>query len=308
MMVDLSLTPAVSNEFDQLIRATAADGFIRAVGVVSTHAVQEARRRHHLSYVATVALGRTINAGLLLAANLKQEQARINLQIKGDGPLGSVWVDAGSDGTVRGYVEHPAVELPLTESSQLNVGQAVGRYGYLHVIRDQGYGIPFTSSTELVNGEIGEDITQFLASSEQTPSIIVLGVLVDTQGVKAAGGLLFQLLPDAPLSLITELEQRISKVETLSPLLAAGKTLPMILEEFIGDLGLTILPGLQPIRFHCKCSRGRVKGALRILGEEELRSMIVEDKGAEATCHFCNEVYQVTEAELEELVQQLQAS
>ena len=308
MMVDLSLTPAVSNEFDQLIRATAADGFIRAVGVVTTHAVQEARRRHHLSYVATVALGRTISAGLLLAANLKQEQARINLQVKGDGPLGSVWVDAGSDGTVRGYVEHPAVELPLTESGQLNVGQAVGHYGYLHVIRDQGYGIPFTSSTELVNGEIGEDITRFLASSEQTPSIIVLGVLVDTHGVKAAGGLLFQLLPDAPLSLITELEERISKVETLSPMLAEGKTLPMIIEEFIGDLGLTILPGLQPVRFHCKCSRGRVKGALRILGEEELRSMIVEDKGAEATCHFCNEVYQVTEAELEELVQQLQAS
>ncbi|NJK61316.1 MAG: Hsp33 family molecular chaperone HslO [Synechococcaceae cyanobacterium SM2_3_1] len=293
---------------DQLLRATAADGMIRAVGLVSTHTVEEARQRHQLSYVATVALGRTINAALLLAANLKESQARINLQIKGDGPLGKVWVDAGIDGTVRGYVENPAIELPLTEHSKLNVAQAVGRYGYLHVIRDQGYGVPYTSATELVTGEIGDDITRYLAVSEQTPSAVLLGVMVNHEEVMVSGGILLQLLPGASVSLSRELEQRLTLVDEFSPLLAEGQSLEDLLNRYIGDLGLTILPGTQQIRFHCRCSQERVKGALQMLGQQELRTMILEDKGAEATCHFCNQVYHVSEAELEEVLHTMQAA
>ncbi|MDX2273714.1 MAG: Hsp33 family molecular chaperone HslO [Cyanobacteriota bacterium] len=293
---------------DQLIRATAAHGKIRAVGLISTQSVIEARQRHHLSFVATVALGRAMSAGLLLAATLKQRDARISLQVQGDGPLGKVWVDAGMDGTVRGYVQNPAIELPLTPDSKLDVGQAVGRYGYLHVLRDLGYGYPYTSTVELVSGEIGEDLTQYLATSEQTPSAVLLGVWLDREGVKAAGGLLLQVMPGAPPSLIPEMEGRLAGVEALSPLLAAGKTLPEILEGLLGDLDLRIWPQVKPIRFHCRCSSNRVMGALRMLGRDELMDMIQTDKGAEATCHFCNEVYRVSEAELEQLVAELSAS
>ncbi len=299
---------SVSNDRDQLIRATAADGKIRAVGLVSTTAVAEARRRHRLSYVATVALGRAMNAGLLLAANLKKRQSRISLQIRGDGPLGQIWVDAGQDGTVRGYVQNPAIELPLTEGYKLDVGQAVGRYGYMHVLRDDGFGIPHTSATELVSGEVGDDLTRYLANSEQTPSVVLLGVMINTQGVQAAGGVLLQLMPGAPPELIPEIEWRLSGVEEFTPWLAEGQDLATILQSLLGDLDLKILPSSTAIQFHCQCSAKRVKGALKILGVDELADMLVEDKGAEVTCHFCNEVYQISEIELGEVLEEVRAS
>lgn len=290
------------SQLDQRIRATAAQGKIRVVGVVSTQAVEEARSRHGLSYVATVALGRTMSGALLLAANLKQSQARINLQVKGDGPLGKVWVDAGANGTVRGYIENPTIELPLTEDKKLNVGAAVGRSGYLHAIRDTGRGNPYTSTVELVSGEIGDDITSYLLASEQTPSVVVLGVMVNRQGVQAAGGLLLQILPGAPTTIISDLEQRLTGSEEISPLLARGYSLPELMKEIFGDLDLEILPGEEPIRFYCPCSFQRVKGALRILGNDELKEMIQANEVAEATCHFCGEVYRVPVDELKELL------
>lgn len=294
-----------ANHNDQLIRAIAADGKLRAIGVISTQAVEEARRRHHLSYVATAALGRTMSGALLLAANLKREQSRVNIQFRGDGPLGRVWVDAGMDGTVRGYVENPAIELPLTEDRRLDVGSAVGRYGYLHMLRDDGFGQPYTSAVELVSGEIGEDLTTYLATSEQTPSALLLGVMVQTEGVQAAGGLMLQLMPDAPPGLDKEMERRLEGVEEFSPLLMEGKSLQDIMQDFLGDLNLKIWPIAKPIRFYCKCNVGRVRGALKMLGEDELIDMIKTDEGAEATCHFCNEVYWVPKEDLEALVQQI---
>ncbi len=290
---------------DQLIRATAADGQIRVVGVVSTQTAQEASRRHKLSYVGSVALSRAMSAGLLLAANLKVDHARLSLKFKGDGPLGQIWVDAGCNGTVRGYVTNPAVELPLTPEGKLNVAQAVGQYGYLHTIRDEGVGTPFTSTVELVSGEIGDDVTRYLASSEQTPSIVLLGAWVNTAGIQAAGGILIQMLPDASPTLIPELEQRLAGVEEISPMLAEGKHLPEILNELLSDLNLKILPGVQPVQFQCKCSASRVKGALRMLGTDELTDMIEKDGGAEVTCHFCSKVYKIGRPELERMVKYL---
>ncbi|HIK26480.1 MAG: Hsp33 family molecular chaperone HslO [Oscillatoriaceae bacterium SKW80] len=294
---------------DQLIRATAADGGIRAVGVISTRLTQEARVKHKLSYVATAALGRTMTAGLLLASNMKRIGSRVNIRITGNGPLGGILVDAGLDGTVRGYVDNPSVELPPNANGKLDVGRAVGNEGFIYVIRDVGYGYPYSSTVELVSGEIGEDIAYYLATSEQTPSAMVLGVFVGAEGVTAAGGILLQVMPKAATDevLVATLESRVAALSGFTPLLQAGKTLPDIFQQLLGDMGLEILPEIQMVRFHCGCSSDRFLGALKILGEAELRDMIEKDEGAEATCQFCGEVYQANSDDLYRLIGALKA-
>ncbi|MGG6270046.1 Hsp33 family molecular chaperone HslO [Leptolyngbya sp. AN03gr2] len=291
---------------DQLIRATAAEGGIRAVGVITTRLTEEARQRHKLSYVATAALGRTMSAGLLLASSMKRSESRVNIRIRGNGPMGGLMVDAGTDGTVRGYVDNPDVELPPNAKGKLDVGGAIGTDGYVYVVRDVGYGYPYSSTVELVSGEIGDDITNYLVTSEQTPSALFLGVFVDPNGVQASGGLLIQILPKAASdpALVELLESRLSTLQGFTPLLQAGKTLPSIFEELLGDLGLEIFPS-QIVRFHCGCSFDRVLGALKLLGEAELQDMIETDKGAEATCHFCGEVYKANIDQLEQLIDEL---
>lgn len=290
---------------DQLIRATAADGGLRVVAIESTSLTETARLRHDLSPVAATILGRTMAAGLLLAANFKQDHARINLRLRGTGPLGGLMVDAGRNGTVRGYVEHPRIELPLRADGSTRMGDAIGA-GYLYVLRDVGYGEPHSSTVELISGEIGDDVAYYLATSEQTPAAVVVGVATGPEGVTAAGGLILQILPQAAENdeLKELLEQRAPQMSGFSQLLRQGKSLPDSLEILLGDLGLTILPGVEPVQFYCPCSRDRVLGALKLLGVEELKDMIEQDKGAEATCDFCNEVYQISEAELQDLVAQ----
>lgn len=294
---------------DQLIRATAAAGGIRAVGVITTRLTEEARQRHKLSYVATAALGRTMSAGLLLASNMKRAGSRVNIRIKGNGPLAGILVDAGLDGTVRGYVDNPGVELPPNSKGKLDVGGAVGHEGYLYVVRDVGYGYPYSSTVELISGEIGDDVTHYLVSSEQTPSALVLGVFVGAEGVAASGGILIQVLPKAARdeALVQTLESRVAALSGFTPLLQAGKTLPEIFEQLLGDMGLEILPETQLVRFHCGCSFNRVLGALKMLGEAELQDMIDKDDGAEATCHFCGKVYQASSDELAQLILDLRA-
>ncbi|MEM9451578.1 MAG: Hsp33 family molecular chaperone HslO [Cyanobacteria bacterium P01_E01_bin.6] len=292
---------------DQLIRAAAADGGIRTVGVITTQLADEARKRHHLSYVATAALGRTMSAGLLLVSSMKRPESRVNIRIKGNGPLGGILVDAGLDGTVRGYVDNPDVELPPNANGKLDVGGAVGREGFLYVIRDMGYGYPYSSTLELVSGEIGDDITHYLTRSEQTPSALVLGVFVDATGVTASGGILIQVMPKAAQDeeLISTLESRVSELTGFTPLLRSGLSLPQIFENLMGDMGLEIFPETQLLRFDCGCTFDRMLGALKLLGEDELRDMIEKDDGAEATCHFCNEVYQASSNDLEQLIVEL---
>lgn len=292
---------------DQLLRATAADGGIRVVGVITTRLTEEARQRHQLSYVATAALGRTMAGGLLLASSMKRMDARINIRVKGNGPLGGVMVDAGVDGTVRGYVDRPEVELPPNAKGKLDVGGAIGQDGYVYVVRDVGYGYPYSSTVELVSGEIGDDLTHYLVSSEQTPSALILGVFVGAEGVTAAGGLLVQVLPKAARdeALVEKLESRLAGLTGFTPLLQAGKSLPQIFEDLVGDMGLQIFPETQLIHFQCECSFDRVMGALKILGEDELHDMIQKEGGAEATCHFCNTVYQAGATELEQLIEEL---
>ncbi len=294
---------------DQLIRATAAQGGIRAVGLISTRLTEQARQRHHLSYVATAALGRTMAGGLLLASSMKRPGSRVTLKVQGNGPLGGILVDAGLDGTVRGYVDHPEVELPPNDKGKLDVGKAVGKEGYLYVVRDVGYGYPYSTTVELVSGEIGEDLTHYLATSEQTPSALMLGVFVDEQGVKAAGGLLLQVLPKAAEdeALVRALESRIAALSGFTPLLRAGKSLPEIFEDLLGEFDLEILPETQLVRFSCPCSLNRVLGALKLLGARELEDMLEKDRGAEATCEFCHEIYQVNSEQLGALIEDLQS-
>jgi len=293
---------------DQLIRATAADGGIRVVGVITTRIADEARQRHNLSYVATAALGRTMTAGLLLASSMKREGTRVNLRFTGNGPLGIVFADAGADGTVRGYVQNPAVELPPNPNGKLDVGGAVGAEGFLHVLRDVGYGYPYSSTVELVSGEIAEDVAHYLATSEQTPSALLTGVFVEASGVTAAGGLLVQILPKAARDekLVELLESRIATLAGFTKLLQAGKSLPQIFTDLMGDMNLNIFPETHLLRFHCGCSFDRMLGALKMLGQDELRDMIEKDDGAEATCHFCNEIYQAGTDHLEQLISEIQ--
>lgn len=293
---------------DQLIRATAADNGIRAVGVISTRLTEEARRRHKLSYVATAALGRTMSSGLLLASNMKREGSRVNIRVKGDGPLGGILVDAGLDGTVRGYVDNSQVELPPTKQGKLDVGGAVGCKGYLYVVRDVGYGYPYSSTVELVSGEIGDDVTHYLMTSEQTPSALSVGVFVGAEGVTASGGILIQVLPKLARdeALVETLESRIAKLSGFTTLMREGRTLTDIFQQLLGDMGLHILPEVQMLHFHCGCSFERVLGALKILGEAELKDMIEKDDGAEATCDFCGDVYHASSENLAQLIEELQ--
>lgn len=292
---------------DQLVRAVAVDGGIRIVGAITTRLVEEARTRHQLSYVATAALGRALTAGALLVSNMKREDSRINIQIQGDGPLGGILVDARLDGSVRGYVSNPSIELPPNDRGKLDVGAAVGRNGYLYVVRDSGLGYPYSSTVELVSGEIGEDLTQYLATSEQTPSALVLGVFVDQHGVEAAGGLLLQILPKASNDerLISTLESRLTALTGFTPMLRAKKTLPEIFEDLVGDMGLQIFPESQLLRFHCPCDGQRMLSALKLLGEEELQDMINKREPAEAVCHFCGEEYAAGCDRLSDLLSEL---
>lgn len=222
---------------DQLIRATAAEGGIRAVGVITTGLTQEARQRHKLSYVASVALGRTMTAGLLLASSMKPRQSRVNITVRGDGPLGSIHVDAGLDGTVRGYVENPDVELPLTPKGKLNVGGAVGNNGYFQVRRDEGYDPAYISTVELVSGEIGEDTTHYLLTSEQTPSALMLGEFVNKDGIVVSGGVLFQIIPKpgtGPQEPPTP-EAQMTALSGFSMPLASGRSLAEIFDQLLED-------------------------------------------------------------------------
>lgn len=294
---------------DQLVRATAADGGIRAVGLISTQLTEEVRSRHKMSAVATAALGRTMSAGLLLSSSMKKAGSRINIRIHGDGPLGVVFADAGLDGTVRGYVTNPQVELPTNDKGKLDVGKAVGRNGFVYVVKDTGHEYPYSSTVELVSGEIGDDLTHYLVSSEQTPSALLLGVFVNKAGVAASGGLLLQVLPKAAqdAKLVELLDSRISSLTGFTPLLRQGKSLSQILQDLLGDLDLNIFPETQLVRFQCSCSFDRVIGALKMLGEVELKDMIAKDDGAEATCHFCSQTYQADRHQLAQIIDDLRA-
>lgn len=282
---------------DYIVRATAGDGSIRAFAATTRELVQKAREIHHTSPVASAALGRLLTAAAMMGSMLKGEKDLVTLQIRGDGPLQGLVVSGDCHGQVKGYVFNPNVELPDKYPGKLNVGGAVGA-GYLDVIKDIGMREPYAGRIELVTGEIAEDLTYYFAQSEQTPSAVGLGVLVETDtSIRRAGGFMIQLLPGADEGMVSRLEEKLGNVPHVTNLLDAGKTPEEILELLLGDMGLRILDRL-PAAFTCNCDRRRVEKALISIGREELEKIIEEDGKANLHCHFCAKEYDFTKSDL----------
>lgn len=294
----------MENKQDRLIRGTAMDGRVRAFAVRTTQLVEELRRRHDTYPTATAALGRTLTAGAIMGSMLKGKE-RLTIQVKGDVPIGQIVVDANAVGEVRGYVTEPHVHLPSNSMGKLDVAGAVGTEGFIHIIKDLGLKEPYRGSTPIISGELGEDFTYYFAKSEQTPSAVGLGVLVDTDNsVIVVGGFIIQLLPGLNDDEITAIENAVSSIPPVTALLDQGLELDEMLRWMLPDV--RILDELD-IHFQCECSRERVEKTLISLGESELEQLIEEEGQAEVVCHFCNEAYQFNKDELQNLLDQAKA-
>ncbi|MBT2575086.1 Hsp33 family molecular chaperone HslO [Bacillus sp. ISL-51] len=284
---------------DYLIKAIAFDGKVRAYAARTTDMVNEAQRRHDTWPTASAALGRTMTASLMLGAMLKGED-KLTVKVEGGGPIGAIVADANAKGEVRAYVSNPHVHFDLNEQGKLDVRRAVGTNGTLSVVKDLGLREFFTGQVEIVSGELGDDFTYYLVSSEQVPSSVGVGVLVNPDNtILAAGGFILQLLPGTDEETISTIEQRLSQVEPISKLIQKGLTPEEILEEVLGQKP-EVLESM-PVKFHCSCSKERFQTAILGLGKKEIQDMIEEDGKAEAVCHFCNENYLFTKEELKEL-------
>ena len=286
---------------DYIIRASAAGGDIRAFASVTTELTETARKAHNTSPVATAALGRLLTAGAMMGVMMKGENDRLTLKVEGDGPIGGLTVTADSNGDVKGYAFNPGVMLPPNAKGKLDVGGALG-VGVLSVIRDVGLKEPYVGQTILVTGEIAEDLTYYYATSEQTPSSVALGVLMNTDNtVRQAGGFILQLMPGASDEIISKLERTLGEITSITSLLDAGNSPEMILEHILGEFGLEILDRM-PTRFYCNCTKERVEKAIISIGRKEIQEMIDEGKGIEVNCHFCNKNYGFTVDELRDLL------
>lgn len=286
---------------DYIIRAVAANQQIRAFAITSKELVEHARQVHNSSPVVTAALGRLLTGAAMMGSMMKGEDDLLTIMMKGDGPVNGITVTADSKANVKGYPGNPNVIIPPNYLGKLDVGAAIG-YGTMTVIKDLGMKEPYSSQVALTTSEVAEDLTYYFASSEQVPSAVALGVLMEKNNtVKQAGGFIIQLMPFADDSIVNALEEKISKITSVTNLLEQGMTPEDILEEVLGEFGVEILDKM-PTKFDCNCSKERVEKVLISIGKKEIQEMIDEGKDIEVNCHFCNTNYNFTVEELKKLI------
>ena len=283
-----------------MIRATAAEGQIRAFAVTSKELVEEARKRHNTSPIVTAALGRLMSGAVMMGSMMKGEKDLLTIRVNGDGPMRGMTVTADAAGNVKGYPFVPDVVLPANALGKLDVAGAIGA-GNMSVIKDMGLKEPYIGQTALQTGEIAEDLTYYFAVSEQVPSAVGLGVLMNKENtVEQAGGFIIQLMPFAEEEVIEKLEKKVAEVTSVTSLLAQGYNPEMILQKLLGDLGLEITENM-PVRFYCGCSKERVTKALASISRAELDEIIKDGKPIEVNCDFCNTYYTFDIDELKEI-------
>ena len=287
---------------DKIIKALAHNGKIAITCINSSNLVEEARKIHDLSPVTTAAFGRLLTIAAIMGNEMKNKKDKLTIQIKGNGPIGTMLVTANNIPKVKGYVAEPHVDLPLNEFGKLDVGTAVGYEGYINVIKDIGLKEPYIGISPLVSGEIAEDFANYFVNSEQRQSAVALGVLVDKNGVKSAGGYLITPMPDATEEEIGKVEQVIFKAGAMSKMLDSNMTLEEIAKKVTGDENIEILEDNIVPEYKCDCSKEHMKDALVSIGKKDLEEILKEDGKLEAMCHFCNKKYIFTKEELEEMI------
>ncbi|MGE0992958.1 redox-regulated molecular chaperone HslO [Bacillus sp. GMa5/2] len=289
---------------DYLVKALAFDGEVRAYSVRTTNTVSEAQRRHDTWRTASAALGRSLTAGTMMGAMLKGDQ-KLTIKVEGNGPIGPILVDAHANGDVRGYVTNPHVDFEGTEQGKLRVYQAVGTEGFVTVIKDIGMREPFIGQSPIVSGELGEDFTYYFAVSEQTPSSVGVGVLVNgDDSVLAAGGFILQIMPGAQEETISFIEDRLQKIPPVSTLIEQGLSPEELLYAVLGEDKVKVLETMD-VQFNCTCSRERIESVLISLGKTELEQIREEEEETEVHCHFCNERYKFSKEDITILIENL---
>lgn len=272
---------------DRLIKALAYEGQVRLIAAITSDIVAEALKIHELSPTATGALGRFLTAGALMGSMLKNETDKLTVIMKGDGPLGNMVVCADKDAKVKGYAQNPWAEMPLNTLGKLDVGGAVGHNGMMTVIKDIGLKEPYSGSVQIISGEIGEEFAKYFTESEQVPSAVALGVLVNNKGeVPFAGGYILQLMPGVDGAIIDMIEGRIQNLKPFTSLLKEGFSLEEILKSVTGDEDLVVLDEIKP-EFKCDCSREKMEVAINALTEEEKKDIIEKEGAIEIKCSFC---------------------
>ncbi|EGD51819.1 Hsp33 protein [Thermoanaerobacter ethanolicus JW 200] len=287
---------------DYIVRATAYNNKILAIAAFSTQTTQKAKEIHNLTPTTCAALGRALTAVAMMRVMMKDEKDKVTLVIKGDGPIGNIVAVSNYPGIVKGYVGNPTVDLPLSEKGKLDVGKAVGKNGYVTVIKDIGLKEPYIGTVELQTGEIGEDIAYYFYASEQVPSAVGVGVLVGKEGnVLASGGFIIQLLPNVEEEVVAKLEEALRNISSVTELLRNGYLPEDILNHILGEMGLNILERVD-LKYECDCSQERFETAIIALGKEEIEKLISEGQFVEAVCHFCGKKYLIEESRLKELL------
>ena len=290
---------------DKIIKFLAYNGKISITCIKTTDVVEEARKIHDLSPVATAAFGRLLTITLLMGEEMKGNGDNVTVQVKGNGPIGTMLAVSNNIPEVRGYVQNPNIDLPLNEFGKLDVGGAVGNEGYIHVIKDMGLKEPYIGVSNLTSGEIADDFTNYFVNSEQRQTAVALGVLVDKNGVREAGGYLITPMPDATEEEISKIEKGIFEAGAMSKMLDNNFSLSEIAKKVTGDKNIKVIEDNKVPKYKCNCSKEKMAEALISIGKKELEDIIREDGKAELVCHFCDKKYNFTKEELEEILRKM---